>query len=101
MVKEINGLQNLDLEVANNKKVLVDLYATWCGPCKMLAPIVEKVSNEVEDLVVLKVDIDENDDIASNFGVEAIPTLLVFENGKLKTKNVGFIPEVKVKELVK
>ena len=67
----------------------------------MLAPIVEKVSNEVEDLVVLKVDIDENDDIASNFGVEAIPTLLVFENGKLKTKNVGFIPEVKVKELVK
>ena len=94
MVKEINGLQNLDLEVANNKKVLVDLYATWCGPCKMLAPIVEKVSNEV-------VDIDENDDIASNFGVEAIPTLLVFENGKLKTKNVGFIPEVKVKELVK
>ena len=101
MVKEINGLQNLDLEVANNKQVLVDLYATWCGPCKMLAPIVEKVSNEVEDLVVLKVDIDENDDIASNFGVEAIPTLLVFENGKLKTKNVGFIPEVKVKELVK
>ena len=101
MVKEINGLNNLDIVVANNKKVLVDLYATWCGPCKMLAPIVEKVSNEESDLVVLKVDIDENEDIAAAFGVEAIPTLLVFENGKLKHKNVGFIPENKVKELVK
>lgn len=101
MVKEINGLNSLDVVVANNKKVLVDLYATWCGPCKMLAPIVEKVSNEESDLVVLKVDIDENEDIAAAFGVEAIPTLLVFENGKLKHKNVGFIPENKVKELVK
>ena len=101
MVKEINGLNNLDVVVANNKKVLVDIYATWCGPCKMLAPIVEKVSNEVSDLVVLKVDIDENEEIAATFGVEAIPTLLVFEDGKLKHKNVGFIPENKVKELVK
>ena len=100
MVKEINGLKELN-EVVNNKKVLVDVYATWCGPCKMLAPIVNKVSEDVSDLTVVKIDIDENEDIAAKYGVEAIPTLLVFNNGELVNKNVGFIPENKVNELVK
>ncbi|MBQ9900680.1 MAG: thioredoxin [Acholeplasmatales bacterium] len=101
MVKEINGLKELNEVVNNNKKVLVDVYATWCGPCKMLAPIVNKVSEDVSDLTVVKIDIDENEDIAAKYGVEAIPTLLVFNNGELVNKNVGFIPENKVKELVK
>ena len=101
MVKEINGLKEWNEVVNNNKKVLVDVYATWCGPCKMLAPIVNKVSEDVSDLTVVKIDIDENEDIAAKYGVEAIPTLLVFNNGELVNKNVGFIPENKVKELVK
>ena len=101
MVKEINGLNELNEVVSNNKKVLVDVYATWCGPCKMLSPIIDKISEEEKNVVVLKTDIDENEDIAAAFGVEAIPTLLVFENGSLKNKNVGFIPEAKVKELLK
>lgn len=101
MVKEINGLKELNEVVNNNKKVLVDVYATWCGPCKMLAPIVNKVSEDVSDLTVVKIDIDENEDVAAKYGVEAIPTLLVFNNGELVNKNVGFIPENKVKELVK
>ena len=101
MVKEINGLKELELEVNNNKKVLVDLWAPWCGPCKMLSPIVDKVSEELSDVRVLKVNVDDNEDIASKFDVEAIPTLLVFNNGELVNKNVGFIPENKVKELVK
>ena len=101
MVKEINGLKELNEVVNNNKKVLVDVYATWCGPCKMLAPIVNKVSEDVSDLTVVKIDIDENEDIAAKYGVEAIPTLLVFNNGELVNKNVGFIPENKVNELVK
>ena len=101
MVKEVNGLNELDVLVKNNNKVLVDLYATWCGPCKMLSPIVDKVSEDCKDVLVLKTDIDENPDIANEFGVEAIPTLLIFENGKLKNKNVGFIPEAKIKELLK
>ncbi len=101
MVKEVNGLNELDVLVKNNNKVLIDLYATWCGPCKMLSPIVDKVSEDCKDVLVLKTDIDENPDIANEFGVEAIPTLLIFENGKLKNKNVGFIPEAKIKELLK
>ena len=101
MVKEINGLNELNEVVNNNKKVLVDIWAVWCGPCKMLSPIVDKVSDDLTDVTVVKVNIDDNEDIAYKFGVEAIPTLLVFEDGKLKNKNVGFIPENKVKELLK
>ena len=101
MLKEINGLNELDKEVKNNKKVLVDLWAPWCGPCRMLSPIVDKVSEEVSDLQVLKVNVDDNQDIAVEFNVEAIPTLLVFENGELRHKSVGFVSESKLKELVK
>ena len=101
MVKELNSLNELNEVIKNNNKVLVDVYATWCGPCKMLSPIIDKISEEEKNVVVLKTDIDENEDIAAAFGVEAIPTLLVFENGILKNKNVGFIPEARVKELLK
>jgi len=101
MVKEINGLNELKEVVNNNKKVLVDIWAVWCGPCKMLSPIVDKVADDNKDLCVVKVNIDDNEDIADVFGVEAIPTLLVFDNGELKNRNVGFIPENKVLELVK
>lgn len=101
MVKELNGLNELNEVIKNNNKVLVDVYATWCGPCKMLSPIIDKISEEEKNVVVLKTDIDENEDIATAFGVEAIPTLLVFKNGSLKNKNVGFIPEAKAKELLK
>ncbi len=101
MVKEINGLNELKEVVNNNKKVLVDIWAVWCGPCKMLSPIVDKVADDNKDLCVVKVNIDDNEDIADAFGVEAIPTLLVFDNGELKNRNVGFIPENKVLELVK
>ena len=101
MVKEINGLNELKEVVNNNKKVLVDIWAVWCGPCKMLSPIVDKVADDNKDLCVVKVNIDDNEDIGNAFGVEAIPTLLVFDNGELKNRNVGFIPENKVLELVK
>lgn len=101
MVNEINGLNELNELVNTNKKVLVDVYAVWCGPCKMLSPIVDKVAEDTKDLTVVKVNIDDNEDIASKFGIEAIPTLLVFEDGKLKKSNVGFVPEAKLRELVK
>ncbi len=100
MVKEINGLNELNELVANNKKVLVDVFAVWCGPCKMLAPIVDKVAEETPELKVVKVDIDENEDIARKYGIESIPTLLIFEDGKLKNVNVGFVPEARLKQLL-
>ena len=98
-------VKNLDMnnfkDEAMSGLVLIDFYAVWCGPCKMLSPIVDKVADDNKDLCVVKVNIDDNEDIADAFGVEAIPTLLVFDNGELKNRNVGFIPENKVLELVK
>ena len=79
-------------------KVLVDFYANWCGPCKMLSPLVEKVNDEIE---VAKVDVDELDDLAREYGVMSIPCLLLFENSKEQKRSVGFIPEEQIRKFVK
>lgn len=81
-----------------NEKVLVDFYANWCGPCKMLSPVLEKVSSEVK---VLKVNVDENPELAREYGVMSIPCIILFDRGEEVKRNVGFIPEVKLKEFIK
>lgn len=101
MVKDINGLNELDEVLRNNKKVLVDVWAPWCGPCRMLGPIVEKVASDTEGLTTIKINLDDNEEVAVRYGIEAIPTLLVFENGELVNRSLGFIPEQKVRNLVK
>ena len=101
MVKDINGLNELDEVLNNNKKVLVDVWAPWCGPCRMLGPIVEKVASDTEGLTTIKINLDDNEEVAVRYGIEAIPTLLVFENGELVNRSLGFIPEQKVRNLVK
>ena len=101
MVREINGLNELQNVIKENKKVLVDVWAPWCGPCRMLGPIVDKVADSTEGLVTVKVNLDENEDVAYKYGIEAIPTLLVFENNELVNRSLGFIPEDKVRQLVK
>lgn len=78
-------------EVLKNEIVLVDFFANWCGPCKMLSPIIEQVSNEITDATFVKVDVDESPDLASMFGIMSIPTLLLFKNGELKNKTMGFM----------
>lgn len=94
--------ENFDQEVLkSDKPVLLDLWATWCGPCKMLSPIVDQVAAENDDIKVGKVNVDEQEEIAAKFGVTAIPTLLVFKDGKLVNQSVGFIPKDKVLALVK
>jgi len=70
--------------------VLVDFFAEWCGPCKMISPIVEELSNEINYVSFCKVDVDESGEIANTFGVLSIPTLLLFKEGKLISKKVGF-----------
>lgn len=74
--------------------VLVDFWATWCGPCRMVAPIVEEIADEYDGKVkVCKVNVDEEEDLAMRFGIASIPTLMVFKNGECTDTHVGFAPK--------
>ena len=86
--------------IAQDKLVFIDLYATWCGPCRMLSPVVDEVAEERTDVKVGKVNVDEQPDLAAQFGVMSIPTLLVFEQGKLVRQAVGARPKAGVLELL-
>ncbi len=94
-------LENFDKIVLNAKnKVILDFWASWCGPCKMLAPIIEEIANERTDITVGKVNVDEQPDLASKFGIFSIPTLIVFENGKEVNKAVGYMDKDQVLDLL-
>lgn len=85
---------NFDAEVLHSEKpVLLDFWATWCGPCRMLSPIVDEVAEEHGDIKVGKVNVDEQPELAAEFGVMSIPTLLVFKDGKLVNQSVGARPK--------
>ena len=84
------NVQNFEHEILNSdKKVLLDFWAPWCGPCRMVVPIVEQIAEERSDIKVAKVNIDENPDLAQQFGVMSIPTLVVMENGNILNQSVG------------
>ncbi len=101
-VKHINS-NNFEQEVMkSDKPVLLDFWASWCGPCKMLSPIVEQLANEVEDVKVCKVNIDEEVDLARKFRVMSIPTLIFMKDGKIVNSSVGLQPKggiIKMMEL--
>ena len=100
MLKHIKDSTEFNNETAKDK-VLVDFFATWCGPCKMLSPILEKVAAEHEELTVLKVDVDEVGDVASQYGIRSIPTLILFEDGKAVDMKLGYMPEESVLRFAK
>ena len=85
-----------------NKLVIVDFWAEWCAPCKMLAPILEEISKDLgEKILICKVNLDENQDLASDFSIKSIPTLLLFENGKLKDTKVGLLSKIDLLNWIK
>ena len=94
--------QNFESVVLNSDKpVFVDFWAKWCGPCKMISPVIEQLSEELEGkVVVAKLDVDEAAAIAVQYGVMSIPTMVVFENGKEVKRTVGFQPKERLKAFI-
>lgn len=82
-------------------KVLVDCYADWCGPCRMLSPIIDEVAKKTEDCKFYKLNVDDSEEVAEEYGIMSIPTILVFEDGKLKHNEVGFKPADEIEKLIK
>lgn len=97
MLKKINSKSEFDSTIKNGVW-LVDFFAKWCGPCRMLEPVIESVSKNHN---VIQVDIDEAEEITTEYGIMSVPTLIVFKDGELKSKAVGYMPEEEITNLLK
>lgn len=94
--------ENFKQEVLEAKgKVLVDFFATWCGPCRMMSPIVDQLADELADVKVCKVDIDQAEALATEYGVEVVPTFIVFENGETVKSVSGVMPKPVILDMLK
>ena len=85
---------------ASDKPVLIDFYADWCGPCRMVAPIIEEIASENPDIAVAKVNVDDQPELASEFGVFSIPTLVVMKDGNVVSKSAGARPKAQILAMV-
>ncbi|MBR1802346.1 thioredoxin [Candidatus Saccharibacteria bacterium] len=99
MIKEITA-KDFETEVLKEEKVLVDFNADWCGPCQMLRPILEELSEEREDLKIVSVNIDDNEELAEKYEVVSIPCLIVFKNGEEKKRDLGVMSKKKILKMM-
>ena len=99
MVNEVND-SNFETEVMKADKAIVDFWAEWCGPCRVLGPRFEELSNEITDVKFFKVNVDNNQQTAQKFQIRSIPTLLLFKNGKMVGKVIGALPKDSLKQKI-
>lgn len=101
MVKHVNEEEFNKLIGESKLPVFCDFWATWCGPCKMLAPVMDKISDEFEGRAeFVKVDVDENESLAMKYGIQSIPAVMCFVNGEKKDESIGFVPFNAMQEFV-
>ncbi len=94
--------ENFKAEVLENKgKVLVDFYADWCGPCKMMSPVIDKIAEEIDGVKVCKINVDNAQDVAGSFGIMSIPTIMIFDNGEIKEKFIGVTSKSEIMDALK
>ncbi len=93
--------ENFEREVlSSDKTVLVDFWASWCGPCRMLSPVVDEIAEEVTDVKVGKVNVDNEEELAMRYGIMSIPTLIVFRGGEVKAQTMGVQPKAAILEML-
>lgn len=100
MVQHLNEKDFEEVVINYDGVALVDFWATWCGPCKMIAPIIEQISEEMPNIKVTKVDVDENENLANKYEIASIPTLIIFKNGNPVETLIGFTPKDTLKNAI-
>ena len=100
-VTKINKSNYENEVLKSNKKVLIDFYADWCGPCRAVSPLVDEIAVEHPEFKVCKINVDEEQELAASFKVMSIPSLFVMENGKIVNQSVGALPKAKILDMLK